>query len=371
MRVDPSWTFIAVLVVLSFWGRTLTLHEGLNAALALALAVGAALCLFGSVLVHELAHAITARRRQIAVAGITLFLFGGVTESEPGERTAGDELVVAVVGPLSSFAVAAVLGMLSLIAGPSGGAVADTVGYLAWLNLVLAVFNLLPGFPLDGGRVLRASAWAITGDRARATRLAAAAGLGLGYALIALGLLAVAAGGFGGLWLAAIGWFLAGAARASAHREHVVEVLDHVRVDQIMSPGPVSMPASVTVRDAIDEWFLARDHGAFGVLDDLGEVVGLVTMRDVRRVPIADRETTTVGAIAAGLAGSGVGDRVGDGVGVGVVDAATPVTDVLDHLDRSAAGRVLVSGWDGRIVGIVTATDVTRAVHRREGLGLG
>jgi Zn-dependent protease len=240
LRIHASWLFIAVAVSYFFFLQFRMAFGDLTAAATFALAVSAALLFFGSVLGHELGHALTARRRGIEVHGITLFLFGGATHARVESRGPIDELVVSVIGPLTSLGLAGTFwAARSLLADALPLEVALVLGFLGWLNLVLAIFNLLPGFPLDGGRVLRALVWGVTGNLGKATRVAGISGQVVGYLMIAGGVLMALTGRpVGGVWFAAIGWFLAGNARASYEEHRVQSLLGRVEAADVMSPPP-------------------------------------------------------------------------------------------------------------------------------------
>jgi len=218
VRIGASWVLILFLIVSAFNDRVLTAFPGTGAVTALLLATAGAVVFFGCILVHELAHALVGRRRGYEVTGITLFVFGGVTHAKVRDQRPRDEFLVSVVGPVTSALVGA--GLLAAAAGLGGRSTGPAVWLLSWLgsiNLFLAVFNLLPGLPLDGGRVLRSLVWAWTRDRTLATRVAGRAGVLIGSLLIAYGLVRLStAGDLGGLWSAAIGWFLLAAARGAA-----------------------------------------------------------------------------------------------------------------------------------------------------------
>jgi Zn-dependent protease len=186
LRIDSSWAVIALLITYSMYLRVSILYESLSTAGAVGIAILAAVLFFGSVLIHELAHALVSQTRGIRVQDITLFLFGGVTRARVESRGPGDEFLIAVVGPLTSGILAALFGIVAgfsrdVLSSPLVG----TLGYLAWINLLLAGFNLLPGFPLDGGRLLRSAIWKATGSFGRATRVASVAGQGVGWLLVA------------------------------------------------------------------------------------------------------------------------------------------------------------------------------------------
>ncbi|MGH2691542.1 MAG: site-2 protease family protein [Actinomycetota bacterium] len=216
IRVDASWIFIALLVAYSLHGTFQARFPELTSAGALILAIAFGLLFFGSVLAHEMAHAVAAKRRGIEVHGITLFLFGGATHAKVDSRRPQDELVVSVLGPLTSLLLGGLFLLLTQALGGPDQPVAGGFRYLGGVNIALAIFNMLPGFPLDGGRVLRALVWRATGSFTRATRVASIAGQAVGYLLVAWGLVMLAAGFIeSAIWIAAIGLFLAQAARAS------------------------------------------------------------------------------------------------------------------------------------------------------------
>jgi Zn-dependent protease/CBS domain-containing protein len=318
-------------------------------------AVVAIVVFYGSLVAHELAHATVARRQGVVVQRITLWLFGGVAQLGSESGGPRDELRMAVAGPATSLALG--------VGFVGAGVLADAVGVwslavtaLLWLgqiNLVLGVFNLLPAFPLDGGRVLRAWLWHRRGDRIGATVTAARIGVGCAYGLVGLGVLGVVAGlGIGGLWFVLLGWFLLGAARREEDAVTQQELLGGVTVGTIMSPDPVVVPATTTVADLVDRYVLGRRHSSYPVVDRTGTAVGLMTLDRIRGVPLVARDHVTVGGVAIPLAE------------VPVTDAAEPVLELLPRLAASEGGRALVL-HDGRLVGIVSMTDVTRAVVAR------
>lgn len=219
VRVDPSWLVIFFLILWTFGFQVFPLrHPELSTVTHVIMGVVGTALFFGSVLIHELSHSLVSRARGIPVPAITLFIFGGMSHTAKEAEVPADEFLIAVVGPLASFVLAALFWAFKAVGEPAGwsGAVTGVAGYLATLNLVLAIFNLVPGFPLDGGRIFRAAAWKWTGDMTRATRIAATGGSIVGFLLIALGVLEIVMGAVGGgIWLVFIGWFLRNAARAS------------------------------------------------------------------------------------------------------------------------------------------------------------
>ncbi|MFP5330960.1 MAG: site-2 protease family protein [Acidimicrobiia bacterium] len=359
VTIDTSWLVIAFLIGWSFYLLYVQQFPDLSGSVAIVLGIGTAVMFFTSVLLHELSHSVMARRLGMPVEGITLFIFGGVTRTGQEADTASEEFAVAVVGPLSSFALAAVFwGLVNLTGGLFPAEVRFGLGYLGWLNLALGAFNLLPGFPLDGGRVLRAAVWQATGSMERATRIATTGGRVVGSGLIAVGLVLVLfTGDLGGLWYAAIGWFLNQAAAVQGRQATVKRVFEGLVARDVMSPRLVTIAENTTLQEAVDDYFLRYDHAAFPVNDDEGETQGILTLRSVRQVPRDEWPMRQAWAVMT---------RLGD---ARAVDADTPMDEALKLLTESEDQRVLVTE-SGRVVGIITPRDVARWVQRSEELGL-
>ena len=358
IRIDSSWAVIALLITYSMYLRTSFLYRELSGGGAVGLAVVSAVLFFGSVLVHELAHALVAQARGIRVQDITLFLFGGATRARVESRGPGDEFLIALVGPLTSGLLA---GLFGIVAGLGGEALsrplAGTFGYLAWTNLLLAAFNLVPGFPLDGGRLLRSVIWKATGSLARATRVASLAGQGVGWLLVAAGVAWLLAGDLaGGIWFAFIGWFLVQAARSSYQDLQLQQLLRGVEAEDVMAGDLRRIPPELSLQDAVDDYFMRYDHGAFPV-EEGGRTIGLLTLRGVRRVPREQWPTRRVRDHMVPL-----GDQV-------VVAPDARMDGVLGKLQDGEAGRVLVA-QDGEVVGIITPSDLTRWLRRWRALEL-
>jgi Zn-dependent protease/predicted transcriptional regulator len=352
VRVDTSWAVIALLITYSMYRRIDFLYPELSGAGAVGLAVLSAVLFFGSVLVHELAHAVVSQARGIRVQDITLFLFGGATRARVESRGPGDEFLIALVGPLTSGILA---GLFGIIAGLGGDVLsrplAGTLGYLAWVNLVLAVFNLVPGFPLDGGRLLRSAIWKATGSLGRATRIASVSGQAVGWLLVAGGVAFLLAGDLaGGIWFAFIGWFLVQAARSSYQELQLRNLLRGVEAEDVMAGSLLRIPPDLTLQQAVDGYFMRYDHSAFPV-DEHGRTIGLLTLRGVRRVPSQEWSTRRVREHMVPL-----DDQV-------LVAPHARMDDVLGKLEDGEANRVLVV-QDGEVVGIITPSDLTRWLRR-------
>lgn len=357
VRIDPSWSFIAVLVAYSFYLAIDVVSGSMGTTGRIALAVVMATLFFASVLLHELAHSWVAVSRSVEVESITLFLFGGATKADLETEDPTDELLIAVVGPLTSLALAGSFWGLAVLAGEgtTGGFVG---GQLGWINLALAVFNLVPGFPLDGGRVLRSLVWRRTGDIVRATRVAARGGQLVGYALIVVGIAEIVFLGalVGGLWLMAIGWFLAQAAQASFLQMQMRRLLAEVPARQVMSDGLVEIPGEMTIARAVDEYFMRYDVNAFPVRM-AGETTGLISMGKVRQLPREDWATRSVADEAEPLDAACT------------VSSAETLDEVVGKLMGGDVGRVLVMDH-GQVVGIITPRDLSRWLQRSQDLGL-
>jgi len=352
VRVDSSWVVIALLITYSMYLRASLLYESLSTVGAVGLAILAALLFFGSVLVHELAHALVSQARGIRVQDITLFLFGGATRARVESRGPADEFLIAAVGPLTSGILAGLFGVMNLLGRDAlPEPLAGTLGYLAWTNLLLAGFNLVPGFPLDGGRLLRSAIWRATGSLRRATRIASLAGQAVGWLLVAAGVGWLLAGDLaGGIWFAFIGWFLVQAARSSYEELQLRDMLRGVEAEDVMAGDLLRIPPDLSLQDAVDDYFMRYDHGAFPV-DEQGRTIGLLTLRGVRRVPREQWPARRVREFMVPL-----GDQV-------VVAPDARMDQVLGKLQDGEAGRVLVV-QDGEVVGIITPSDLTRWLRR-------
>src|SRR6266536_5163206 len=352
VRVDSSWAVFALLFTYSMYLRASTLYPELSVGGAVALAILATVLFFGSVLVHELAHALVSQARGIRVQDITLFLFGGATRARVESRGPGDEFLIAVVGPLTSGLLAALFWVVDVLgrdvlSRPLVGA----FGYLAWVNLLLAGFNLVPGFPLDGGRLLRSAIWKATGSISQATRIASLAGQAVGWLLVVGGVAFLLGGNLaGGIWFAFIGWFLVQGARASYEELQLRQMLRGVEARDVMARDLLRIPPDLTLQDAIDGYFMRYDHGAFPV-EEQGRTIGLLTMRGVRRVPRDQWSTRRVRDSMVSL-----GDQI-------VVSPDARMDQVMSKLEDSDANRVLVVD-DGEVVGIITSSDLTRWLQR-------
>jgi Zn-dependent protease/CBS domain-containing protein len=290
--LDYSWFLIVALLA---WTLAVSYfpaeYPGWAGAEYWLIGIVSAVMLFVSVLIHELAHALVARHYGIEVSRITLFLFGGVAQIAAEPSSATEEFWIAIVGPIASFALAAFLWEIEpFIVSRAALAV---VRYLAWLNLILALFNLIPGFPLDGGRVFRAIMWRFTGDYHRATVAAATAGRFFGFLMIFWGVWRAFTGDIGGgIWIAIIGWFLESAAASQAQQESLRMMLSGHRVLDAMQRNFIQAPDDVSLQDLIDRG-LAPNGARFAIVTSEGSAVGLVTLAAIRDVPRNEWPATT------------------------------------------------------------------------------
>jgi Zn-dependent protease/CBS domain-containing protein len=353
VAIDYSWLIIFALVLWSltagyfprehpgygWWGYGLA---GLTATLLF----------FASVLVHELSHAVVANRLGEDVRRITLFVFGGMAHLSGEPRGPAVELKIAAAGPLTSVGLGALFWAASLGLARAGVEPLWTAvfRYLGFVNLALAIFNLLPGFPLDGGRMLRAYFWRRWGDLRRATRRAADWGGGIAVGLMGLGALQIFGGALvGGLWLIFIGMFLRGAARASYYGVVVEHALAQTRVGDVMVREPVVVRPDASVAEAVEDYFLRHGYGGFPVGSD-GRIEGVLSLPMVRRCAPEERGTRRVREIMRPL---------DDGL---IIGSGATVAQAVQQMVARDAGRLVVLD-DGRLQGLITRTAITRFVE--------
>jgi len=353
IAIDYSWVVIFLLVLWSLSaGYFPRAYPGYAAGDYWGVGAVATVLFFVSVLVHELSHALVANRSGQVVRRITLFIFGGMAHLSREPKNARTELMIAAVGPLTSLLLGAVFWGISV------GTHTVRIGrlwvamfeYLAFINGALGVFNLLPGFPLDGGRIFRATLWLWWGDLRRATARAADWGSGIAFGLMALGIWQIFTGALiGGLWLIFIGMFLRGAAHASYQSVLVEQVLAGAHVQDVMVRDPEVVPGDATVSQAIDEHFVRHGFGGYPVAHD-GEIAGLLSLRQIRECPPEERGRRRVREIMR-PAEKGV-----------MISARAPLAEALQRMTDADTGRLLVT--DGaRVVGLVTRTGITRYIQ--------
>jgi Zn-dependent protease/CBS domain-containing protein len=351
VEVEAHWSVLVAVGLFATLLATGTLpgaHPGDTRTAYWLVAVGTAVVFFLTLLAHELAHALVARAYGMQVKRITLWMLGGVTQLGGPSPTARADALVALAGPAVSLGIGAVSAILAAMVGTSG-LVGTALVWLASVSVLLAVFNLLPGAPLDGGRVLRALLWWRYQDRDRAAMVAARAGRLLGYILIVVGLLNVLAGIAAGLWLALVGWFIlsgANAEQSAAGDEH----LTGLTAADVMTPTSVLAPAWWTVEQFVAQLSPTRiTAGVFPVADLNGHTDGVVTLADLEVVPAKHRVDTQLGALAA--------RRVSPVIVTPDVDAAEVAAQIR------LAGGIAVVERAGRPIGVITAQELSRAAH--------
>jgi Zn-dependent protease/predicted transcriptional regulator len=353
VEIGVTWTWLLILVffVVSLAvGVFPSTNRHLASATYIAMGIVAAVLFFVSVLLHELAHSVQARREGMEVSGITLWLLGGVSRFDGMFRSPGAEFRIAAAGPLVSLVIGVVLVALAkLVALPA--AVDGVVTWLGLTNLVVLAFNLLPAFPLDGGRILRSALWRLRGNLGWATRVAGGVSRVLGALMIAAGVVTFLYSGPGGLWLALIGWFVMSAGAAEARFVEIRENLAGLSVRDAMTPDPVTVPSDLTVEQFFHGVFSEHRHTAYPVLQD-GAVVGLVAARDLAAVPQTSRPNVRVDTRMQPLA---------QAVSVHEQDE---LPEAFMRLLETDLRRELVLR-DTRLAGLLSLSDVERLVNTR------
>lgn len=343
--LDYSWFVIfALLTWMLATGYFPAEFKNWPALLYWSVGAATAIMLFVSVLLHELGHSVVALRYKVPVSSITLFLFGGVAQISAEPPSAIAEFFIASTGPLVSL----ILAILFYAVQPLVAGIEPLLGlakYIAYINLALVLFNLVPGYPLDGGRVFRAIVWAITGNMRRATLIAANVGRFFAFLFIFFGVWQMLSGNFsGGLWIAFIGWFLDNAASAQVQQVTIQGLLAGHRVSQAMSPHCANVPADLTLQDVVDEHVLGGGQHCF--LVNLGDdTVGLMTLQRIKQVPRPEWATTRVGQVMLPLKQ------------LESVDPDAELGTVLEKLDRDGVNQLPVTR-DHRVVGMLSREDV-------------
>jgi Zn-dependent protease len=374
--VDWSWFFVLFLVIwlLSGYYRDL-FGEDQEAVGPYVLAVISAFAFFASILLHELGHAVVALRNGIGITEITLWMFGGIAGLKRDTETPGQEFRIAIAGPAVTFLIAAICLLAgTVIAGDSfwdvtsfdqGASVSQAVAVIAWIaniNAIILIFNLLPAFPLDGGRIVRAIAWKLTGDRERGTNFAARLGQGFALLFVAGGILLALSGAvFDGIWLALIGWLLGGSARATVARSRLNQKLGGLRVADVMDAEPVAIPSDTTVERALDEYFLRYRWPWFPVVDAAQRFVGVVKRGAADAVPEINRSSRTVSELLVDEEGAPLSHEDE------LVRLDAPIESLLANLELRRLGGLAAVDADGRLAGVVTIEQVGRALRNAVG----
>lgn len=350
VRADASWIIIVVLVTWSLaTGVFPQLHQGLTSTQYWMMGLTGTLVLFLSVVVHELAHSVVARRFGIPMKGITLFVFGGVAEMDEEPPSPKAELLMALAGPVTSAAIAALFITVAvtglILRWPT--MVVAVIQYVGFTNILLAAFNMLPAFPLDGGRVLRSIVWWRKQNVRVATRIASQTGSALGFALILLGFYALFTGNaLGGVWWVLIGMFVRNAAAAAYQQVVIREALQGQPVSRFMNSEPVTVPRSVSVAELVQDYIYRYHYKMFPVVD--GEkLVGCVTTREVKQVPREEWERQTVGSIVQKCDARNT------------VSPSADAMQALAKMGKSGLSRLMVAEGE-RLVGVIALKDMMR-----------
>ena len=355
------WSWFGIFALLTWW-----LAQGFfkdeydwTAGQRWASAVVAALTFFSSILLHELAHSLMAKREGLPVSSITLFIFGGVSALGGEPSTPGQEFRVAIVGPLVSFVLAAAFGAAALVgelSDASGEPPAAIALYLAIINFAVGVFNMMPGYPLDGGRVLRAALWARGRNLLVATRRASLAGQGLSFGLIAIGVVSILAGNFiGGAWFIVIGWFLRNVSEASYQQLLFRSTLEGTAVGELVNREFDPAPPDMDLNTLVQEFMLAKGQRCVPIVAG-AELLGLLTMRDLKRVPREEWAATSVFKAMTPREK------------LYVVDVREDVTEAMQVMAREGVHQLPVLEG-GLFIGFVTRADVLRLMQLRSELG--
>jgi Zn-dependent protease/CBS domain-containing protein len=335
-------------------------YPGLGTVTYWAIGIASAIILFASVLVHELSHSYIAKKNGLPIARITLFFFGGVSEMTEEPQDPGLEVRMAAAGPLMSFLIAAVLAFFWYVGGMMGAPVPiiATVGYAALINGLLGAFNLVPAFPLDGGRVFRGSIWKRSSNLIAATRTATRVSEALSLLMMFGGFVAIIFGDFvDGIWIIVLGWFIRSGAETSLKQTLVSEALSGVTVGDIMAKDVLTVPPDITVEQLVSDYFLVHRHGGYPVVKD-GEVLGIVTLQCVRTVPKEERNQVSVRQAMIPR------ERTV------TVKPSSSALDAMQKMGRHTVGRVLVVD-ENRLIGITTREDMIKAVQTRQELEYG
>lgn len=358
VKADPSWLIVVALVVWTISVQFRGLYPGLPEAVYWSLGIMGAIGLFGSIVLHELAHALVARRFEMPIRGITLFIFGGVAEMESEPPTAKSEFWVAIAGPVMS----AVIGLL-LVFGltPLGRATGmplplqTLIFHIGVMNFILVAFNMIPAFPLDGGRVLRSLLWAIRSNLRWATKITSTIGSFFGLALIVLGVWMMIRGEgslMQGLWLAFIGWFLRNAAAASYQQLLIRRALEGEPVSRFMTPHPVTAPSEITLSDFVENYVYRYHFKMFPVVDGQGRLIGCISTKRLKELPREEWDTTIIREIAEGCSGRNT------------LRPDTDAMSALSRMQRLGVGRMMVTEGD-QLVGIFSMRDVMKLMALR------
>lgn len=349
IRIDLSWVIIAILIAWSLSTGVFPFrYEGLSVQTYWIMGIVGAIGLFLSIIIHEMSHSLVARKFGIKIKGITLFIFGGVAEMKQEPSSPKAELMMAAAGPASSILLTLMFYAISQLAGNAGWpeTVDGVLKYLAWINGMLAVFNLVPAFPLDGGRILRSLLWGWKNNLRWATRISAGIGSGFGLFLIFIGVLQFFSGNFiGGMWWFFIGMFLRGAAGMSYRQLLVRRALEGEPVRRFMKTNPVTASPSTTLEELVEDFIYRHQFKMFPVIDKENQLLGCVTLKMVKAIPRHEWGRKTVGEIVLGCSPENT------------IDSQADAMEALSLMNRTGSSRIMVVE-NSRLVGILSLKDM-------------
>lgn len=353
IRLDYSWFIIFALFAYFFGFYYFPSYlPGLNKGLLALITIVTVIVFFMSVLIHEISHSLVARRRGTPVERITLFLFGGMAQIEKEPKTPYSEFIMAIAGPVASFILAGIFGLIWFFTRDIRP-IAVPVGYLAVINLVLGVFNMLPGYPLDGGRVLRSIIWKVSGNLKHATFVASTAGRVLGFMIIAGGIYFIFTGYLlNGIWLSFIGWFLQSSAQMS-YRQLIIETsIKGIKVKDVINEDVVYVLKDITLQELVDDYFMKYRFGRFPVIEDkeTQKLIGIISLHDVKEVPREKWPEVRAGDIVKSVSDNEK------------VSLSTRISDAIKKMGKYNLGHLVVMS-DSKLRGIITKSDVMRYIN--------
>ncbi len=359
-RIHYSWFIIFVLITVSLsWQYFPYAYPEWSTLLYWLTGIATSLLFFTSVVAHELSHSLVGRASGIPVKSITLFIFGGVAHMTREATRHGAEFRMALAGPLASLAIGGLFFLLHLLLQGISEPVAALAFWLAQINVVLALFNLIPGFPLDGGRVFRSLIWRFSGDYKKATRIAFEVGRGVGYLFVAAGIVLMflyPGRWFNGLWLAFIGLFLSYVATASYRQAQWQAALQGIRVADVMTTACPVLSPDITISRVVQEYIFISGHGCFMVTGN-GQLQGILTLQNIKSVDRKNWDNTSVG------------DVMTPSESLKVISPDEEVLSAVEQMEEYGMGQMPVLS-EGRIIGLITRDDIMRLLYTRSRLGI-
>lgn len=348
VKIDWSWIFIALLIAWSLAnGYFPHVYEGLPKTTYWGMGIVGAIGLFFSIVFHEFAHSLVARLYNVSVKSITLFVFGGIAEMDSEPKSARAEFMIAIAGPLASLFLSAGFYVLYVFAKgiALNQALYGVLAYLAFFNILIAVFNLVPAFPLDGGRVFRAALWQWKGDLKWATGIAANGGITFGYVLMGMGIYYMLSGGFVvGIWWILMGIFVRGAASAQLFQTRIKSAMEGKQISHFMTADPISVSPDISIHDLVEDYVYKYHHKLFPVTEN-GQLVGSVTTAQIKNVPRQQWQNKTVYQIMIPCTDDNT------------IEANLDAEEMLRRVQRTKNGRLIVTE-NGRLAGIVSLKDM-------------